>query len=179
MGTIEESTDLTRLPLGQKVLSFMGEMSRAFDGSYAEYVLMPNKQIYPIETDLDWPQLAAVPETYYTAYGSLKFLKLEAGDRVLVRGASSGVGLAFAKLAKALFPDIYSIGSTRQLDKAPKLTAAAYDQLVLAQDGHLVTNLVVDKILDLVGPAFIKNSIQHLMTGKKTQEPVQSQLTNG
>ena len=31
----------------------MGEMGRAFDGSYAEYVLLPNEQIYPIHTDLD------------------------------------------------------------------------------------------------------------------------------
>lgn len=53
VGIIEESSDLARLPLGQKVVSIMGEMGRAFDGSYAEYTLVPNEQIYPIETDLD------------------------------------------------------------------------------------------------------------------------------
>ena len=52
VGLIAESTDESRLPLGQKVLSTMGEMGRAFDGSYAEYVLVPNEQIFPVETDL-------------------------------------------------------------------------------------------------------------------------------
>ena len=40
------------LAVGQKVVSIMGEMGRAFDGSYAEYVLLPNEQIYPVHTDI-------------------------------------------------------------------------------------------------------------------------------
>lgn len=56
----------------------MGEMGRAFDGSYAEYVLLPNEQIYPKHTDLDWTTLAAIPETYYTAFGSLQQLRIAA-----------------------------------------------------------------------------------------------------
>ena len=39
--------------------------------------------------------MAAVPETYYTAYLSLKNLRIEDGMYVLVRGATSGVGQAF------------------------------------------------------------------------------------
>ena len=35
------------LQIGQKIVSIMGEMGRAFDGSYAEYALLPNEQIYP------------------------------------------------------------------------------------------------------------------------------------
>ncbi|SDB34534.1 hypothetical protein SAMN02910293_01705 [Streptococcus henryi] len=82
----------------------MGEMGWAFDGSYAEYVLVPNEQIFPVETDLSWEEFAAVPETYFTAYDSMLQLRLEDGDRVLVRGAASGVGLAFTKLVKAKYP---------------------------------------------------------------------------
>lgn len=52
VGIIAETSDNARLPLGQKVLSTMGEMGRAFDGSYAQYVLVPNDQIFPVETDL-------------------------------------------------------------------------------------------------------------------------------
>ena len=92
------------LAVGQKVVSIMGEMGRAFDGSYAEYVLLPNEQIYPVHTDLDWKTLAAIPETYYTAFGSLQQLRIAPQDRVLVRGAGSGVGIAFAQLLKAQFP---------------------------------------------------------------------------
>lgn len=60
-----DTTDPQRLPVGQKVVSIMGEMGRAFDGSYAEYTLLPNDQIYPVTTNLDWATLATVPETYY------------------------------------------------------------------------------------------------------------------
>lgn len=67
MGVIAESTDPAHLPVGQRVVSIMGEMGRAFDGSYAEYVLVPNDQVYSVTTDLDWATLATVPETYYTA----------------------------------------------------------------------------------------------------------------
>lgn len=66
VGEVAESTT-PALATGQKVVSIMGEMGRAFDGSYAEYVLLPNSHIYPIETGLDWKTLAALPETYYTA----------------------------------------------------------------------------------------------------------------
>ena len=48
VGTVEETTDAVRLPVGQRVVSLMGEMGRAFDGGYAEYVLLPNAQIYPV-----------------------------------------------------------------------------------------------------------------------------------
>lgn len=53
VGMIKDTTDPQRLPVGQRVVSIMGEMGRAFDGSYAEYVLVPNRQIYPVNTDLD------------------------------------------------------------------------------------------------------------------------------
>ena len=52
VGIIEKSTDEDRLPEGVKVISIMGEMGRDFDGSYAEYALLPNEQIYPVHTEL-------------------------------------------------------------------------------------------------------------------------------
>ena len=53
VGVIEESSGEKHLPVGTKVVSIMGEMGRAFDGGYAEYALLPNNQIYPIQTELD------------------------------------------------------------------------------------------------------------------------------
>jgi len=44
-------------PEGTRVVSIMGEMGRAFDGGYAEYVLLPNEQIYPVSTALSWEKL--------------------------------------------------------------------------------------------------------------------------
>ena len=138
------------LAVGQKVVSIMGEMGRAFDGSYAEYVLLPNEQIYPVHTDLDWTTLAAIPETYYTAFGSLQQLRIAPQDRVLVRGAGSGVGIAFAQLLKARFPHIVLHGSTRNPAKATRLQAVGFDGVITEADGKLQTDQSYDKILEIV-----------------------------
>lgn len=150
------------MAVGQKVISIMGEMGRAFDGSYAEYVLLPNKQIYPVHTDLDWTTLAAIPETYYTAFGSLQQLRIAPQDRVLVRGAGSGVGVAFAQLLKAQFPHIVLHGSTRNPVKATRLQAVGFDEVITEADGKLQTDQRYDKILELVGPATLRDSFSHI-----------------
>lgn len=150
------------LAVGQKVVSIMGEMGRAFNGSYAEYVLLPNEQIYPVHTDLDWTTLAAIPETYYTAFGSLQQLRIAPQDRVLVRGAGSGVGVAFAQLLKAQFPHIVLHGSTRNPVKATRLQAVGFDEVITEADGKLQTDQRYDKILELVGPATLRDSFSHI-----------------
>ena len=150
------------LTVGQKVVSIMGEMGRAFDGSYAEYVLLPNEQIYPVHTDLDWTTLAAIPETYYTAFGSLQQLRIALQDRVLVRGAGSGVGVAFAQLLKARFPHIVLHGSTRNPAKATRLQAVGFDEVITEADGKIQTDQSYDKILELVGPATLRDSFSHI-----------------
>lgn len=150
------------LAVEQKVVSIMGEMGRAFDGSYAEYVLLPNEQIYPVHTDLDWTTLAAIPETYYTAFGSLQQLRIAPQDRVLVRGAGSGVGVAFAQLLKARFPHIVLHGSTRNPVKATRLQAVGFDEVITEADGKIQTDQSYDKILELVGPATLRDSFSHI-----------------
>ena len=150
------------LAVGQKVVSIMGEMGRAFDGSYAEYVLLPNEQIYPVYTDLDWTTLAAIPETYYTAFGSLQQLRIAPQDRVLVRGAGSGVGIAFARLLKAQFPHVVLHGSTRNPAKATRLQAVGFDEVITEADGKIQTDQSYDKILELVGPATLRDSFSHI-----------------
>ena len=145
------------LAVGQKVVSIMGEMGRAFDGSYAEYVLLPNEQIYPVHTDLDWKTLAAILETYYTAFGSLQQLRIAPQDRVLVRGAGSGVGVAFAQLLKAQFPHVVLHGSTRNPAKATRLQAVGFDEVITEADDKIQTDQSYDKILELVGtPTLLK-----------------------
>ena len=150
------------LAVGQKVVSIMGEMGRAFDCSYAEYVLLPNEQIYPVHTDLDWTTLAAIPETYYTAFGSLQQLRIAPQDRVLVRGAGSGVGIAFARLLKTQFPHVVLHGSTRNPAKATRLQAVGFDGVITEADGKLQTDQRYDKILELVGPATLRDSFSHI-----------------
>ncbi|BDR57086.1 zinc-binding dehydrogenase [Xylocopilactobacillus apis] len=164
VGLIAKSTDVRRLPIGTKVISLMGEMGRDFNGSYAEYVLLPNNQIYPIETRLSWEKLATLPETYYTAFGSLNNLKIEEDDRVLVRGATSGVGIAFINLLKSKFSQLKVDGTSRSFKKE-QLLNVGYNHVILDQEGELQTDRSYDKILELVGPATIKDSFCHLNEG--------------
>jgi len=165
VGTVEETTDAVRLPAGQRVVSLMGEMGRAFDGGYAEYVLLPNEQIYPVQSELPWEILAAIPETYYTAFGSLKNLRIEDGYTVLVRGGASGVGIAFLRLMRAQFPHMYIVGSTRRAEQRTRMLAAGYSDVVIEEDGILRTDERYDRILELVGPAVMKDSMKHLVRG--------------
>ena len=142
----------------------MGEIGRAFDGSYAEYTLLPNAQVYPITSSLSWSDLAAVPETYYTAFGSMQNLQIKPTDTVLVRAAASGVGIAFLRLVKAQYPTLRVVGSIRgnNAEKAPTLSRLGYDAIITDTDNTLGTEECFDKILELVGPASIKDSFAHI-----------------
>ena len=159
VGLVEETTR-PDLKIGQQIISIMGEMGRAFDGGYAEYTLLPNDQIYPIKTELDLESLIALPETYYTAFGSFLNLKIEEKDSVLVRGATSGVGIAFARLLKGKFPKIHLAGTSRNLAKEDQLKAVGFDELILEKDGVLQTEYQFDKVLDLVGPSAILDTFE-------------------
>jgi len=165
VGIIEETSDKNHFFHGQKVVSIMGEMGRAFDGSYAEYVLLPNEQIYPIKTNLTWDKLAAAPESYYIAYGAYKNLKLKKQDLVLVRAGASGVALAFLNLLKASLPEIKVTASVRSLAKKQQLLDSGYDEVTIDRDSCLQTKQKFDKVLDLIGPACIDDTLNHVADG--------------
>lgn len=166
VGEVAATTDDSRLPVGRRVFSLMGEMGRAFDGSYAEYALLPSGQIHPVDSSLPWEVLAAVPETYYTAYGSLLNLRVREGQTVLVRGATSGVGVAFARLARALCPGVRIVGSTRATSRADALRDAGFDEVALDLGGSLqVEGRPFDGALELVGPATLGDTCAHVREG--------------
>lgn len=165
VGVIADTTDPARLPVGRRAISLMGGLGREFDGSYAEYALIPNAQLYPVTTKLSWAELAAVPETWFTAYGSLVNLRLTAQDDLLIRGATSGVGVAAAKLATAL--GVHEvIGSTRNLAKTAQLQTVGVTSVVADVAGKLQAKApIADKILELVGPATLTDSLRVLRPG--------------
>ena len=147
---------------GQWVVALMGGMGRSFDGSYAEYTLVPTKNVFPIETNLDWTELAAIPETYFTAYGSLfNCLQLSPEDVLLVRGGTSAAGLAAIQLAKSIGATV--LASTRKENKRDLLISQGADH-VLIDDGTLKNQLHslypqgVNKILELIGSATLLES---------------------
>jgi hypothetical protein len=74
---------------GQKVRALVGGMGRSIDGSYAELTRVPSTNVVAIETDLPWEELAAIPESYATAWTALiGILTLAKDQTVVIRGAT-------------------------------------------------------------------------------------------
>ena len=93
MGVVDAAPG-TDLQAGQQVATLMGGMGRTFDGGYAEYTVVPRRQVIPFRSTLPWNILGAVPETLQTAYGSMTIgLDLQRGQSLLIRGGTSSVGL--------------------------------------------------------------------------------------
>ena len=148
----------TDLKKGDKVMALMGGMGRNFNGSYAEYVLLPKNNIFKIKSDLSWDKLGAIPETYFTAYGSLfECLKLKKEDTLLIRGATCALGYAALKLAEALGCKV--IGTTHKKEKLFLLNEC--DETIV-DDGNLSKQIKVDKILELIGPKTLRDSLKCL-----------------
>ncbi|GAA1406514.1 alcohol dehydrogenase [Glutamicibacter uratoxydans] len=70
------------------------------NGGFAQYAVAPSRETYKVDSDWSDEELAAVPCAYSTAELMLDRAGVEAGERVLVTGASGGVGLAAVQLAK-------------------------------------------------------------------------------
>ena len=161
VGEIADPSD-SGWKVGQKVVALMGGMGRSFNGSYAEYALLPVHHVFPVDTDLPWDALAAVPETWFTAWGSLfECLQLKSEDTLLIRGATCALGYATIPIARALGCRV--IATTHREAKMPLLSEA--DEAVL--DDSKLTGRVqgVTKALDLVGPRYLKDTLTAVEKG--------------
>lgn len=150
------------LAVGQKVVALMGGMGRSFNGSYAEYALLPRRIVFPVESNLPWDALGAVPETYFTAWGSLfECLHLTEKDMLLIRGATCALGYAAIQIAKALGCKV--IATTHREDKLPLIAEA--DNAVI-DDGRLTGKIHgITKALDLIGPRNLKDTLTAVEKG--------------
>jgi NADPH:quinone reductase-like Zn-dependent oxidoreductase len=168
VGIVAASSD-PQVPDGTTVAAVMGEMGREFDGGYAEYALLPNSLLIPVTTTLAWDVLAALPESYLTAQGSLDALDVGPGSRLLIRGGTSSVGLAAASIASGI--GIETAATTRRPDKAEALAAAGVAH-VFVDDGdslaatvHAVWPDGPDYVLDLVGASTAVDSLHLVRRG--------------
>src|SRR5262252_237308 len=91
------------LQKGTTVAAIMGGMGRTRNGSYAEYTCVPATNVFALDTELDWAELAAIPESYATAWSCLiHSLRLQKGQVLLVRGATSALGQAALNIASRI-----------------------------------------------------------------------------
>jgi NADPH:quinone reductase-like Zn-dependent oxidoreductase len=170
VGTLVVSTD-SRLPEGTTVAAVMGEMGREFDGGYAEYALLPNSLLMPITTTLPWDVLAALPETYLTAQGSLDVLGVGPDSRVqlLIRGGTSSVGMAAVTIASGY--GVETAATTRQHSKCDVLTGAGVDHALVDDGGSLTASVHAvwpdgpDYVLELVGTTTVVDSLRLVRRG--------------
>lgn len=163
VGTIADAPG-QQFAVGQTVATVMGGLGRRFDGSYAEYARVPANQVKAVHTDLSWSVLGALPEMLQTAWGALfRGLALKPGDRLLIRGGTTSVGLAAAAIARAHGA---VVGSTsRSADgKAAVIAAGAteffVDQGKIAEAVREVWSDGADKVLELVGTTTLADSLQ-------------------
>ncbi len=161
VGIIENPSD-SNLKKGQKVISLMGGMGRSFNGSYCQYALLPAHHVFSIESSLTWEQLAAIPETFFTAWGSLfECLQLKQTDKLLVRGATCALGYTAIQIAKAVGCKV--VATTHKKSKLKYINNA--DEQIL--DEGMLTGKIkgITKVLDLVGPKSLKDSLTAVEKG--------------
>jgi len=147
---------------GQKVITAMGGLMLARHGSYAEYVIAPASNVLSVETKLPWEELAALPEAYLTTWATLdKILTIKKGQKLLVRGGTTTLGLAAITYAKA--KGLTVVTTTRNTANEGLLTHFGADDVII-DDGNIAEKVReifpegVDCALEIVGIATLRDS---------------------
>ena len=157
-------------PIGAKVAALMGGLGRTINGSYAEYTRAPASNVALIESDLSWAELAAIPETYATAWTCLfRNLEIERGQLLVIRGATSSFGQAALKMAVNAGARV--IATTRDRDRWPMLEKLGAERCEIERPDlskSIVEAKQMDAVLNLVGNSVLLDSLAMLRRGGRS-----------
>jgi NADPH:quinone reductase-like Zn-dependent oxidoreductase len=157
-------------PIGAKVAALMGGLGRTINGSYAEYTRAPASNVALIESDLPWVKLAAIPETYATAWTCLfRNLGIESGQLLVIRGATSSFGQAALKLA--VNAGVRVIATTRNRERFAMLERLGAEGCEIERrdlSRHIPEATEIDAVLDLVGNSVMLDSLAMLRRGGRS-----------
>lgn len=129
-------------------------MASDFDGAFAQFLRVPAAEVFAVDCDWSDAELATIPCAYGTSENMLHRARVTAGDRVLVTGASGGVGSATVQLARRRGARVIAVAGRDKLRDVARIGA----DRVLARGDDLVAALgaeSVDVVIDNVaGPGF-------------------------
>src|SRR5688572_17662229 len=142
-GVIEAvGKDMTHFKIGDEVFG-------ARSGALAEYVCVKNI-IIPKLKKISFEEAASVPTAAITALQGLRdFGKIKAGQKVLINGASGGVGTFAVQIAKALGAEVTGVCSTRNVEIVKSL--GADDVIDYTKEDFTLNNQEYDVLLDIAG----------------------------
>ncbi|GBG94751.1 NADPH:quinone reductase [Ligilactobacillus salitolerans] len=113
----EVGADVTKFSVGQHVCGIN------FKGAWTEYLVINENALFPAPADFSFEQSAALPIDAVTAYSAVKKAVRWVGAKVLINGASGGVGHFALQIAKAFQAEVTAVCSTRNASLARKLGA--------------------------------------------------------
>jgi len=160
-GRIEAAgSNVKQLRPGDEVF---GDISACDRGGFAEYVAVPERALALKPAALSFEEAAAVPMAATTALQGLRDVgRIQAGQKVLINGASGGVGTFAVQIAKAFGAEVAAVCSTRNLDLARSLGA---DRVIdYTQEDFTRAGQTYDLI-------FAANGYQPLSAYKRTLTP--------
>jgi NADPH2:quinone reductase len=151
-----------RWHVGDRVCALLG------GGGYAEYAVADARHVLPIPEGLEFKQAAALPETVFTVYANVfEHGALQPGERLLVHGATSGIGVAAIQMAKAAGAQV--LATARGADKAAQAILLGADIAVdtLLQDFGAIAKEIggIDVALDMVGAPYFDATLDALNIG--------------
>lgn len=99
-------------------------------GGYAEYVATPAAHALPVPKGMSLKEAACLPETFFTVWSNV-FMRggLQAGERFLVHGGSSGIGTTAIQLARAFGARVFATAGSDEMQSLCRAGCRARDQL--------------------------------------------------